>query len=70
MPEWVIVGESSDGVPMVLADWVMGEQWVEAALARSRSVGFTIFRDRWRAKRQSKLIPRRWAPRAIRLDRL
>jgi hypothetical protein len=70
MPEWVIVGESSDGVPMVLADWIMGAKWVDAELARSRSVDFTIFRDRWRAKRQSKRIPQTWAPRAIRLDRL
>lgn len=70
MPEWVIVGESSDGTPMVLSEWVMGEKWVEAELARCRSVEFTIFRDRWRAKRQSKRLPRTYAPRAIRLDRL
>jgi hypothetical protein len=70
MPEWVIVGESSDGVPVVLADWILGESWVTAEGARKRQVAFTIFRDRWRAKRQSRRIAREWAPRAIRLDRL
>lgn len=70
MPEWVIVGESTDGVPIVLADWIMGNHWVRAESARRREVEFTIFRDRWRAKRQSRRIDRKWAPRAIRLDRL
>jgi hypothetical protein len=30
MPELVIVGEDGAGVPVVLADWVMGERWVPA----------------------------------------
>lgn len=70
MPEWVIVGERDDGTPVVLADWIMGNHWVTAADARRRQVDFVIFRDRWRAKRQSKRLPRAYAPRAVRLDRL
>lgn len=70
MPEWVIVAESSDGIPIVLADWVMGVQWVRADAARRHEVDFSIFRDQWRAKRQSRLLPRSFSPRAIRLDRL
>jgi hypothetical protein len=70
MPEWVIVGEANDGVPIVLADWIMGALWVTADAARRREVPFVIFRDRWRAKRQSKRIQRSLTPRAVRLDRL
>jgi hypothetical protein len=70
MPCWVIVAESDTGVPMVLADWVMGQRWVRADVARRREVDFAIFRDRWRAKRQWRRVERRYAPRVLELDRL
>lgn len=70
MPEWVIVGESREGQPVVLGDWVLGWYWVSIEDARARLVPFAIFRDRWRAKRQSKRVPREYAPRALRYDHL
>jgi hypothetical protein len=70
MPAWVIVAESTDGIPIVLADWVLGETWVRADAARRRDVPIAIFRDRWRAKRQLRRLARAITPRTIRYDRL
>lgn len=70
MPQWVIVAEGTDGVPVVVREWVMGLQFVSIARVKSGEDTQVIFRDRWRAKRQQKLIPRALHARCVRLDRL
>lgn len=70
MPDWVIVAERSDGVPVVLCEWVMEHVWVPIATAKSIGTPPRRFRDRWRAKRQAWRFPRELAARAIRADRL
>lgn len=70
MPAWVIVGERSDGEPVVLVDWVLTESWEPIAEVKTLHREPRLFRDRWRAKRQSRRMPREMAPRAIRYDHL
>ena len=70
MPEWVIVAESTDGVPIVLAGWVMDEHWIRADAARQRAAAPAIFATRWGAKRTIRRLSKTVTPRAIRYDRL
>ena len=70
MPEWVIVGEPAGGVPVVLCEWVMEQVWLPIEQVKATNAPVLTFRDRWRAKRQSKRCPRHLTPRPIRRDRL
>jgi hypothetical protein len=70
MPIWVIVASDSDGEPVVVREWVMGLQYASIDRVKRGEETAVTFRDRWRAKRQAKLLPRALHARCIRLDRL
>lgn len=70
MPDWVIVADDNDGEPLVLGEWVMGLKWSTVVAVKSGDAPVTIFRDRWRAKRQARNLPRELHARCVRLSRL
>lgn len=70
MPEWVIVAEDRDGNPIVLVDWLFGGVWEPIDAVKSGETQPAIFRDRWRAKRQSRRWFRNMGAVAIRRSRL
>jgi hypothetical protein len=70
MPEWVIVGNGHDDLPVVLTEWVLSPMWSAIDVAKAGEREPCIFRDRWRAKRQALKLPRAMHARCIRRDRL
>lgn len=70
MPEWVIVSEDTDGEPLVLSEWIMGPRWRPIVSVKSGDASLVTFRDRWRAKRQARLLPRDAHARCVRLSRI
>ena len=70
MPEWVIVADDADGEPLVLSEWVMGFKWASVVAAKSGDAAISVYRDRWRAKRQARKLPRDLHARCVRLSRL
>lgn len=70
MPLWVIVAETTDGIPVVVREWVMGIQYAAISQVKAEQDCPVIFRDRWRAKRQARRLPRELHARCVRLDRL
>jgi len=70
MPAWVIVANSADGSPLVLTEWLFGPVWSDVAAAKALNPPPRLFRDRWRAKRQARQLPRSLTPRCVRYGRL
>lgn len=70
MPEWVIVGESPDGTPHVLVEWLLCFDAAPVADVRAGLREPAVFGDRWAAKRvlRGRNEWREW--RAIRRNRL
>lgn len=70
MPQWVIVGETSDGEPQVLVGWILELVWRPIAYVKAGHDEAAPFCDRWAAKR---VLRRRnlWrSARCIRRERL
>lgn len=70
MPEWVIVANGHDDTPVVLTEWIFTPMFLSIAVLKDERREPCVFRDRWRAKRQSVKLPRELHARCVRRDRL